>query len=325
MSVERLKDAIASNDEFNIKIKTQELKRVLDEISAEYYSSKMTHLINPISSKEEDISIVKLTEYYENSLAIIIGVNRYKEEVSLSNAYNDANGINKVVVEQYGFSNLIPPLFNERATKDKLEEIFVDILPDEEKIGKRDRILVYYSGHGKLRTYYGFGGQEIKEGYIVPYDSKLKKYSSNISMETIVKGCQNCPAKHVLLILDCCYSGAAFTRGTNEPPRPKRVNNAYIKDITSRRAIQVLAAGQEDEPVSDSGVRPGYSAFTGALLDTLEPEIDLDNNGILSVSEIGSYLEQQVALQNGRQYQRPAYNRISGSDNGDFIFKIFRI
>lgn len=143
-------------------------------------------------------------------------------------------------------------------------------------------------------------------------------------METIVKGCQNCPAKHVLLILDCCYSGAAFTRSSSERMRPKKVSDAYVKDITSRRAIQVLAAGQEDEPVSDSGVRPGYSAFTGALLNILEPEIDLDNNGVLSVSEIGAYLEQQVALQGGR-YQRPAYNRISGSDNGDFLFKIFNI
>lgn len=94
--------------------------------------------------------------------------------------------------------------------------------------------------------------------------------------------------------------------------------------ISARKAIQVLAAGQKDEPVSDSGTRPGFSAFTGALLDILESERDLDNNGILTAHEIGLNLERLVALQEG-SFQRPAYNTITGSEGGDFIFKIFNI
>ena len=182
-------------------------------------------------------------------------------------------------------------------------------------------MLIYYSGHGKLRTYQGYEGQEIKEAYVVPSDSKLNRYSTNISMKTIIESCQNCIAKHVLLILDCCYSGYATTRGT-EPERPRKATERYLDDITSRRTIQVLAAGQEDQPVSDSGVRQGYSAFTGALLDILEPELDLDNNAILTVSEIAANLEKHIANQKGKVFQRPAYNLISGSNAGDFVFKI---
>ena len=143
-------------------------------------------------------------------------------------------------------------------------------------------------------------------------------------MESLVKGCQACPAKHVLLILDCCYSGYAITRDTGSE-RPTRVTQTYLDDITGRRAIQVIAAGQEDQPVSDSGIRSGYSAFTGALLDILEPGNDIDDNGIITASEIATNLERLVGLQKGNIYQRPAFGQISGSEGGDFLFKIFNI
>ncbi|HEY7571948.1 MAG TPA: tetratricopeptide repeat protein [Nitrososphaeraceae archaeon] len=145
-------------------------------------------------------------------------------------------------------------------------------------------------------------------------------------MKTIIEGCQNCPAKHVLLILDCCYSGFAANRAIQSLQKSYAATEDYIRDISSRAAVQVFAAGQEDQPVSDSGIRPGYSAFTGALLDILEPEVDPDNNGILTASEIGYSLERQVAVQEQRgSFQRPVYSHLSGSQGGDFIFKIFKL
>lgn len=140
-------------------------------------------------------------------------------------------------------------------------------------------------------------------------------------MDDIIQACQRCNAKHVLLILDCCYSGYAAIRDVPEKKFGKASDN-YLKQIATRRAIQVLAAGQEDEPVSDSGVNPGFSAFTGALLDILESERDLDKDGILTASEIGFNLERQLIQREGVN-QKPAYNHIAGDELGDFIFKVF--
>jgi uncharacterized caspase-like protein len=94
-----------------------------------------------------------LKKYYGNSYCIIIGISKYKQENDLPNAKNDANAIVRVLEEQYGFANLIPPLFNENATEGKIREVFVDIIRDKDKVGPRDRLLIYYSGHGKLRTW----------------------------------------------------------------------------------------------------------------------------------------------------------------------------
>jgi len=262
-----------------------------------------------------------LKGYYENSYEIIIGISKYKEWSPLRIAENDALAIERVLHEKYGFSNVIS-LLNENATKAKIEDIFFDTLyGDNSQIKERDRVIVYYSGHGKLRTEINYRGEVTRDGYIIPYDSQLKKYAGSIPMITIVDSCMRCMAKHILLILDCCFSGYAVQRG-GETRKPKQVTKYYLDEISKRRAIQVFAAGQEDQPVSDSGIRPGYSAFTGALLDILESEEDVDNDGILTASEIGSNLERRVASQQG-SFQMPAYAHISGSQGGDFIFKVF--
>jgi hypothetical protein len=141
-------------------------------------------------------------------------------------------------------------------------------------------------------------------------------------MRTIIKGCQDCQAKHVLLILDCCYSGFAALRDVGSK-KLHIATDPFLEKITADRAIQVLAASEEDEPVNDSGIRTGNSAFTGALLDILESQRDIDNDGILTAREIGSRLSQEVTRHAYGTLQTPVFRDISGSRFGEFIFNIF--
>jgi len=267
-----------------------------------------------------------MKKYYQGaSHAVIIGISKYKEEDQLPNAYNDAWDMKKILEKKYEFDD-VTSLFDKDATYAKMREIFIDVLQDESRIGPDDRVLVYYSGHGKLRTIITHEGNPIKAGYIIPYDAERGKYSSYLEMETIVDGCRTCQAKHVLLILDCCYSGYAAMRGA-DLDKPPQATDPYLNQITSNRALQVMAAGEEDEPVNDSGIRPGNSAFTGALLDILESGSDIDGDGILTASEIGSKLGQEVArhVRGIDTQQRPVFNNLSGSGLGDFVFRIFKV
>lgn len=145
--------------------------------------------------------------YYRNSYAVIIGISKYKEESPLPNAYNDGFSIQKTLEDEYGFTTSVH-LFNEYATYNNILTTFEDTLQGT-KIGPQDRLLVYYAGHGKLRTQIGRRGEEINNGSIIPYDAEKDKYSSYIHMETIIDRCKDCLAKHTLLVLDCCYSGYA--------------------------------------------------------------------------------------------------------------------
>lgn len=82
---------------------------------------------------------------------------KYREENSLTNARTDVTEIMKILEDKYGFKCLIPPLFDEKATHDKVRQIFsADILENPDLIEPRDRVLVHYSGHGKLRLYHDY-------------------------------------------------------------------------------------------------------------------------------------------------------------------------
>ena len=190
------KDAIGSKTiDDDIKTKTDDIKTKTDDIKTKIDDIKTKiEGLNSIIINEFNHFVLK--EYYGNSHAIIIGISNYKQESSLVNAYNDAIAIEKVLKEKYGF-NILTSLYNENATVENITHIFTDILQDKNIIGSKDRILIYYSGHGKLRTILNRQGQEIKQGFIVPHDSNKEKYNLNVPMETVVDGCQNCPAKHV--------------------------------------------------------------------------------------------------------------------------------
>lgn len=304
-------------------------KRALDLDSSDKKTKSLYNLIyeklktDTKETVQADTHILRLRKYYTTSHAIIIGIRDYKDENSLPNAYNDAVCMENILKGKYDFSDVIT-LYNENATKQKIEEVLVDDLCDQNRIGPKDRVLVYYSGHGKLRSDVDYEGKNRQQGYIIPQDAKKGKYSSYLEMETIIKACQNCYAKHTLLILDCCYSGYAALRGTRSE-EPQKVTDRYLDSIASYRTIQVLAAGEQDAPVNDSGIRRGNSAFTGALLDILESQKDLDSDGILTAREIGSKLSKEVARHTTGTPQRPVFSDISGSQFGEFIFRIFSV
>ena len=142
-------------------------------------------------------------------------------------------------------------------------------------------------------------------------------------MKTIIENLQKCQARHILLILDCCYSGIA-TREGKTPNKPAKADEKYFKDITSRKAIQVLAAGEADQPVNDSGKLPGYSAFTGALLEILTTGKDLDGDGLLTISEIGQKIKHLIREHTkDKLFQKPVVGDIIGHEGGDLVLKVF--
>lgn len=92
-------------------------------------------------------------DFYKNSYAIIIGIGSYSEEIPLSNAYNDASAIQNVLEKDYNFT-ILKSLFNENATASNIREIFSDLIQNDESVTSKDRLIIYYSGHGKLRISY---------------------------------------------------------------------------------------------------------------------------------------------------------------------------
>jgi len=288
-----------------------------ENVHTESVLKKVNELIKPLSIKD----------YYQKSHAIIIGINNYENNNPLTNAINDAKAVRDTLQNKYGFENIIQ-LYDEEATAPNIRRIFDGELLNRKLIGREDRVLIYFAGHGKKREIPLASGENVIQGFILPVEALRGRPDTYIKMDELVANIKLCAARHILLVLDCCYSGIAALRDAGETEaKADRTTEEFLEYITGKKAIQVIAAGGDEQPVTDSGVVPGHSAFTGAFLELLDSDKDMDEDGVLTASEIGNAIRSTVKVHLGSQSksQTTVYNHIQGSQMGDFVFKILPI
>lgn len=259
-----------------------------------------------------------VANYYDKSWGMVIGINDYLgEHPTLGNARNDAAAFADLLRTQYKFEQVYT-LYDHEATCDTIMAWLRDRLPAQ--IGRNDRLVIFFAGHGTTRE----SSHGEKRGYLIPHDAQAGKYADYIDMTELRDACGWIRAKHILLVLDCCFSGVAAITSRSTPAVTQRVmTDSYLQEITRRTAWQVLTAGASDELAADSGSRPGHSAFTSALLAGLEGQADQNGDGIITASELAGFVKPEVSRQSmgGRaRGQTPFFNYLAGSDQGDFVF-----
>lgn len=261
-------------------------------------------------------SDTSLPPLYDQSWALIIGVDDYGGQFTrLRNAENDARGVATLLKTAYDFADdHVCLLLGAQATRDAIMEWLRDRLP--ERVGANDRLVIFFAGHGITRE----SGQGLQRGYLIPFGARRGRYSDYVDMVELQDACGWIPAKHILIILDCCFSGIAAVASRGEPSMPPRViSEYYLRRITERPAWQVLTAGDTDDLAADSGLMPGHSAFTSALILGLNGAADQNDDGIITASELAGYVRPEVtAATQGRQ--SPFFNYLRGSGQGDFVF-----
>ena len=109
-----------------------------------------------------------LADLYKDSWAVIIGINDYEHMPKLNYAVNDAVDVKEMLISKYNFKeNNIKLILNEEASKDNIIQGFHQLL---QKAGEKDRVLVFYAGHGE--TYSLPDGGEM--GYLIPWEGEAK-------------------------------------------------------------------------------------------------------------------------------------------------------
>jgi len=251
--------------------------------------------------KAKHISTIK--EYYDNLYAVIIGIDKYEFCAPLQYAASDARSF-YTTLRRYGFNEEnIFFLQNKEASKISILSILGEHLP--KRTMKNDGVVVFFAGHGVTHKEKG------KEyAYIMPVDAKYKDpKDSGISMDLIQILFEKIPAKHVLFIVDACHSGFSLQRSGFDS-----LSKGYVKKVTQLRARQVITAGGKDESALETG---GHGLFTEKLLFALEGPGDLNYDGVITVSELGTYLRDRVSRISLHR-QTPLFGSISGE--GEFVF-----
>jgi uncharacterized caspase-like protein/peptidoglycan/xylan/chitin deacetylase (PgdA/CDA1 family) len=244
---------------------------------------------------------------YANSWAIVIGINDYAKWPKLQYAVRDAQGVRSTLIDKFGFApERVVSLENAAATRAGILAAFHDRLAHG-GVQKNDRIFVFFAGHGATRHL--SSGRDL--GYIVPYDSDPEQFATDaIPMTDIQNIAESLTAKHILFVMDACYSGLGLTRGGGA--------GAYLRDNARRVGRQMLTAGGTDQLVADGGPN-GHSVFTWTLLQGLAGKGDLNGDGIITATELAAYVAPAVA---GVSNQTPAFGSLPGSEGGDFVFEL---
>lgn len=260
----------------------------------------------------QSVSVPKTAEPpYRESWAAVIGIDDYQKWPRLRYAANDAAGIRDTLIQKYKFKpENVFMLLNEQATRQNILSLLGDKLANQQMVKREDRVFVFYAGHGATRKLPS--GRDL--GYIIPVDADLNNYQGQaISMTNFQDIAESIPAKHLLFIMDSCYSGLALTRGGG-------LSNSsnYLQEISRRIGRQMFTAGGSDEQVADNGPN-GHSVFTWTVLQGLDGRADLNGDGIITASELAAYVAPSVS---SLSHQTPSFGNLAGSEGGDFIFEL---
>ncbi|MHC4449259.1 MAG: caspase family protein [Planctomycetota bacterium] len=135
---------------------------------------------------------------------------------------------------------------------------------------KNDRIFIFYAGHG--------GSRGERSGYILPSDAERAAEdvgsASWIRFYEFTGFFSDVRAKHVLLALDCCYSGRATRSGTrdNGDDEDSTIQRLLEKHGT-KKAHVVIASGRPNQLVADGDKHSPFAEAFLLALKTPRPAI----------------------------------------------------
>nr|WP_315472342.1 polysaccharide deacetylase family protein [uncultured Undibacterium sp.] len=285
------------------------LPMILDKLIAEGYrfatwDGSEFSVSQKANAQAEKTSV---TSDYQNSWAIVIGINDYVKWPKLQYAVQDAKAIRESLVNRLGFSNdKVLTLSNGEATRNNILALFHDKL-GHAQLKKDDRVFIFFAGHGATRKL--SSGRNL--GYIIPVDSDPEQLSVDaIPMTDLQNIAENLNAKHVFFVMDACYSGLGLTRGGG--------TSAFLRENAKRIGRQMLTAGGADQLVADGGPN-GHSVFTWTLLQALNGKADLNGDNLITATELAAYIAPAVS---SVSQQTPAFGSLPGSEGGEFIFEL---
>ena len=264
----------------------------------------------PLFAQQRGVEIVQVTiegsstTLYKQSHALLIGVSTYTNGLpSLPGVAQDIQAV-KAALENNGFDTRVVMNPDNVALTRAFNEFIADFGQEPD-----NRLLFYFAGHGYTQKMpYG---DDI--GYILPANcpnpEKNQKTIQGIAMPMgqIEIFAQQIRSKHALFLFDACFSGAIFA--------PSRDIPGIISYKTSLPVRQFITSGSADETVPDKSI------FRQQFIHALQGEADANNDGYLTGTELGDFLQSTV-VNYSKNSQHPQFGKIRNPnlDKGDFIF-----
>jgi uncharacterized caspase-like protein len=253
---------------------------------------KITAIDTDGISTEEEITIIREKDYGD-VWAVVIGINQYPKARQLKYAVNDAQAFNNYLKDYVGVpgSNIFF-LADQSATKANIQRLLGTKL--KRKASREDTVFIFYAGHGAVETDPANPDGDGFEKYLLPYDADLNDlYTTSISMDEIRKIFQRILAERLIFIADTCYSGASGGRTILASKTRANLSDKFFERISKGKGRVIISSCSANE-ISKEDDSLQHGIFSYFLLEGLKGRADHDGDGIITVSELFSYLSRKV-------------------------------
>jgi hypothetical protein len=209
-------------------------------------------------------------------LALVVGINDYSFSPLLG-CIPDANRIVNTLSRDYddtpNFTCKKVISSEEMIDIPKLKQYIIQLFSFDHEVA-----LFYFSGHGTEPT-------ATSRACLVTQDART--YNEGLELDFLMEIANKSKAKEVVIILDCCYSGAIG-------------NSNFLNNITTlREGISILASSHHTQTSKDS---PTGGVFTKIICDALIGGA-ADTIGLVTVASVYSYVDKLL----GAWEQRPIF------------------
>jgi len=216
---------------------------------------------------------------------LAVGVTNYRDQAlarGVTFAADDARAVGAAFERgSRGLYAQVRPrvLADQLATRDGIEaagrELAATVKPE-------DTVVVYLAGHGVTA-----GG----DYHFVPWETRYTNFDAliaqSLSADRLRAMLAGITARKVLVLLDTCSAGKfSLVKG-------REIDDKASIDRFQRVSGRALIAAAADEKMALEG-EGQHGVFTFALLAALSGAADKNNDGMVSVTEIAEYIDEQV-------------------------------
>lgn len=233
------------------------------------------------------LCVIATVCHAEERWALIVGIDQYSSDIitPLKGAERDAHALRDMLVKYARFpsDNIFCLTSNDRANMPNLGNIVtkLDYIASKAKPG--DVFLFFFAGHGVSLN---------SQNYLLVYESDIRSFllpKTALSVEELNQYLSEIQSGNTILILDACRNNPSAGRGDED----NLMSDSFVKSVTGirfRSTIYACDTGQRayEWPGRDRGF------FSLTLENALSGKADDNNDGNVTLNEMGSYLADRV-------------------------------
>lgn len=251
-------------------------------------------------------------QIYAGNYALLVGASQYRHDPPwepLDGVSDELKSLQSLLVSQgFHVRRICDPLTSGPGGLTEVER-FV-----RQYGNGTNRLLVYLSGHA-------WADDNAKVGYFAAVDSEAPGTAaarlSGLGSQKIISLARLFAGRHLLIVVDACYSAQIFTLKSAQ--QPDAISVIDFEDI-SRPVRDFMTAGAADQRT------PNPSLFTPAFILGVAGMADLNHDGIVRASELALWVRDKVANSSAnnttpRSGKIPVVPQDFDPNGGDVVFR----